>query len=77
MTTKMRDETRGVLTEGTPVGSRTSWCGDCRAETMFEAVLDETDGALGHDWACTVCGAAYSDLVDLPATPAAAGREVA
>jgi hypothetical protein len=38
------------------------WCSDCLSRSLFERVVDAADGS---EWACTACGAAYFDAIDL------------
>lgn len=42
------------------------WCSDCIARSLFERVAD---AAVGEEWACTACGAAYFDAVELVVEP--------
>ncbi len=46
------------------------WCSDCLSMALFEHI----DGAVaGSAWACTGCGAAYFDAIDLLVEPTLAG----
>ena len=46
------------------------WCSDCLSRALFEHI----DGAVaGSEWACTGCGAAYFDAIDLVVEPTATG----
>ncbi|HVQ87069.1 MAG TPA: hypothetical protein VMT88_02705 [Actinomycetes bacterium] len=58
---------------------RLSWCSDCRADQLFERLLvDEADArASAQEWACTVCGAAYFDGIDVVLEPPRRTRGVA
>jgi hypothetical protein len=38
------------------------WCSDCRTRTLFESIIDVEARS---EWACTDCGAAYLDAIDL------------
>ena len=49
------------------------WCSDCRARALFERLVH---AAAGSEWACTVCGAAYLDAIDLVVDPVDATRSV-
>jgi len=64
MTTR-RDEVAAFEAEGVPNAERRAWCGDCRADSLFEAVVEEGRPAGRVAWACTVCGAAYFDVIDV------------
>ena len=48
---------------------RLAWCSDCRQATLFETVLDALGEHRGSDWACTGCGAAYLDGIDITLSP--------
>ena len=39
------------------------WCSDCRADQLFETPPPHSDGA--SELACTNCGAAYFDAIDV------------
>ncbi|HEX5017826.1 MAG TPA: hypothetical protein VFX15_09605 [Actinomycetes bacterium] len=42
------------------------WCSDCLERSLFERVVS---AAAGSEWACTSCGAAYFDAIDLVVDP--------
>lgn len=42
------------------------WCSDCRTRSLFERVT--ADGQVA-EWACTGCGAAYLDGIDVGVDP--------
>ena len=44
---------------------RLSWCSDCSAEQLFERPPDDAGSDRSSEWACTVCGAAYFDGIDI------------
>jgi hypothetical protein len=67
----MRRSAAQVRQQG-PVGGlaqrevlRLTWCSDCGGERLFEVVPAEAHHLRAHDWACTACGAAYLDGIDL------------
>jgi hypothetical protein len=41
------------------------WCSDCTSRSLFESLVAETEQVAGSEWACTACGAAYFDAIDL------------
>lgn len=42
------------------------WCSDCLAPALFERMdAGERSRRAGCEWACTACGAAYFDAIDL------------
>ena len=59
---------------------RVLWCSDCRSDQLFErppagAEVESADDPSGQarmdgEWACTDCGAAYFDAIDLAIAPA-------
>ncbi len=55
------------------IGLDEFWCSDCVGLALFERV---SDAGAGSEWACTSCGAAYFDAIDLVADPRD-GRAVA
>ena len=50
------------------------WCSDCLSLALFERIVD---AVAGSEWACTACGAAYLDAIDLVVEPARGARGVA
>jgi hypothetical protein len=50
------------------------WCSDCLSTSLFERLLDDVAGS---EWACTACGAAYFDAIDLVVDPTLATQVVA
>jgi len=48
------------------IGLDEFWCSDCVELALFERV---SDAGAGSEWACTSCGAAYFDAIDLIADP--------
>jgi len=50
---------------GTAAGLDEYWCSDCQAVALFERLID----ASASEWACTLCGAAYFDAIDLVIEP--------
>jgi hypothetical protein len=50
---------------GTAAGLDEYWCSDCQAMALFERLTD----ASASEWACTLCGAAYFDAIDLVIEP--------
>jgi hypothetical protein len=48
---------------------RLSWCSDCRDDRLFETVAEGAVGVTALDWACTACGAAYLDGIDVVLIP--------
>jgi hypothetical protein len=49
---------------------RLVWCSDCRSDQLFERPpADAADAhalaVAGREWACTDCGAAYFDAIDI------------
>jgi len=48
------------------IGLDEFWCSDCLGMALFERV---SDAGAGSEWACTSCGAAYFDAIDLVADP--------
>ncbi|MFL6182210.1 MAG: hypothetical protein ACJ73J_07845 [Actinomycetes bacterium] len=45
------------------------WCSDCLSMALFERM---GVAVTGSEWACTGCGAAYFDAIDLVVEPTAA-----
>lgn len=58
-------------------GLRLSWCSDCLAEALFEWLCHEAAAVNCEEWACTACGAAYMDGIDIVAEPPTAKQGVA
>jgi len=61
---------------------RLLWCSDCRGDQLFErppaeAAEARADGAAHGEWACTDCGAAYFDGIDVGIAHPEATRGVA
>jgi hypothetical protein len=50
------------------------WCSDCLAASLFERLHDDVASS---EWACTACGAAYFDAIDLVVDPILATAGVA
>ena len=48
------------------IGLDEFWCSDCVGLALFERVLD---AGAGFEWACTSCGAAYFDAIEVVADP--------
>ena len=48
------------------IGLDEFWCSDCVELALFERV---SDAGAGSEWACTACGAAYFDAIDVVADP--------
>ena len=44
---------------------RLSWCSDCHEDSLFERPPADVDDLDSGEWACTACGAAYLDGIDL------------
>jgi hypothetical protein len=56
---------------------RHSWCGDCQADALFEQLGHDASAGGSHEWACTVCGAAYLDGINVVAERLVAKRGAA
>jgi hypothetical protein len=44
---------------------RLFWCSDCRADELFERPPSGEAAVAYSEWACTSCGAAYFDGIDV------------
>ena len=51
---------------------RLLWCSDCRSDQLFER-----PPTVESEWACTDCGAAYVDAIDLEIAVGGGNRGVA
>ena len=56
---------------------RLFWCSDCRADELFERPPSGEAAAAYSEWACTGCGAAYFDGIDVVVEITAQTRGVA
>ncbi len=56
---------------------RLFWCSDCRADALFERPPSPETAAAYSEWACTLCGAAYFDGIDVVLEISVQGRGVA
>jgi hypothetical protein len=65
-----KTETKGGVPVDVHTGLEQFWCSDCLSIALFERIVD---AVAGSEWACTACGAAYFDAIDLVVEPHPSG----
>lgn len=65
--TTHREHSASMRADATLGSLRHSWCGDCQSDALFEQLGQDASAGRSHEWACTVCGAAYLGGIDVVA----------
>ena len=71
----------GVAHDFALLSLRLLWCSDCHTDQLFErpqadVTNGSSDSSSNGEWACTDCGAAYFDAIDIVLETAGSARSV-